>query len=70
MRIAMGPLAPPLHEQLGIDADAAGPHQRDADAISRLAVRGLLTDAETHKARKRLLKHMGALVSTPKEPHR
>jgi len=60
--LIFGALAPPIHEQLGLARPTAGSPadhwQRDADAISRLAVRGLLADSESLRARRRLLKRM------------
>lgn len=51
--IRMGALAPKLSEQIpGLPEH----FDRDADAITRLKIRGLLTDAEGDKARKRLIK--------------
>ena len=51
--IEFGALAQSISTQLGIKAV---PLDNDADAITRLHVRGLLTDSETDKARKRLMK--------------
>lgn len=51
--IEFGALAKSISKQLGIKAV---PFDNDADAISRLHVRGLLTDGETDKARNRLMK--------------
>jgi len=59
MDIIFGALAPKLGDQLkGIDvAKTEVIHwQKDADAITRLAIRLLLSDAEIHKARQRLVK--------------
>lgn len=38
--------------------------QRDAEAITRLSVRGMLSEAETSKARRRLLKEILSATST------
>lgn len=62
--IEFGALAPPILDQLraqGVRASIlssvdALKYQKDADAIVRLSVRGLLTDAEKKAARRRLLK--------------
>jgi hypothetical protein len=62
IRIAFGALLPPIDEQLrdqGLKLDMnslfRGLLQRDADEVSRLRVRGILTEAESDKARKRIL---------------
>ena len=62
IKIYFGALCEPVAEQLGINEHIAEPWQKDADAITRLVVRGLLTDSETHRARKRLIKMMGAAL--------
>ena len=56
--IAFGALAPPLAEQLGdrLQPQRIALWQRCADAITLLAVHGLLTGAERAKARTRLIK--------------
>jgi len=53
--IEFGALAKPLYIQLGIGEDLAFHWQLDADAISRLKIRGLLTDREARKAEQRLV---------------
>jgi hypothetical protein len=61
-----GALADPLDEQLerqGIVMDCSV-LQRDADSISRLYVRGLLTEAETDRAQKRLRSHVIKCIQT------
>ena len=53
MQISFGALSPKLSEQIpGLPEQ----YDRDAEAITRLLVRGILTESETHKARKRLIK--------------
>ena len=51
--LSFGAMAPKPSQQVpGID-----PHfDKDADAITRLLVRGIITPSEAHKARKRLIK--------------
>ena len=66
--INFGALAEPIAKQLraqGIRLRAGqarngivGQSQRDADAITRLNVRGILSDGEARKARQRVLKHL------------
>ena len=51
--IHMGALSPKLSDQIPGLPDH---FDRDADAITRLKVRGLMTDSEGDKARKRLVK--------------
>ena len=63
VEITFGALAKPLREQLALQClspnNGVVRHwQRDADAISRLSVRGLLTEAGTSQARRRLLKNI------------
>ena len=56
--ITFGAMATPLRKQLemtGMDVGSINHFQRDADAVTRLHVRGFLTDAETRKARIRLI---------------
>ncbi len=61
IRISFGALAPPIDEQLReqgfkLDLDPLPRRhlQRGADEVSRLHVRGILTESETDKARKRI----------------
>ena len=63
--ITFGALAPPLCEQLGVPPARVALHQKQADAITRLLVAGLLTDGEAHRARARLVKHIA--LSAPRE---
>lgn len=58
MQLRMGAMSPPLHEQYGMDAEDWEWEQKFADAITLLHVHSLLTDAETHRARKRLVKRL------------
>ena len=64
LKLDLGALADPLDEQLerqGLVMDCTV-LQRDADAVARLYVRGLLTDGETVKARARLFKSIQQAV--------
>ena len=56
--VRVGSLAPPMHEQLGVPEQAADHVQKDADAIVRLSVRGILSESERDRACKRMLKRM------------
>lgn len=60
--VSFGALSPPIDEQLreqGLKLDMdpllRGHLQRDADEVTRLRVRCILTEAESDKARKRIL---------------
>ena len=53
MDVTFGAMAPPLHEQTGLGRGGMEPHQADADAVTRLIVRGLMTEGEGHRARLR-----------------
>jgi len=64
MEIEFGAMAPNLKTQLAkinLKADFIEQYQKDVDAISRLNVRGLLTDSAALAARKRF---MAKLVQT------
>ena len=58
MKIRFGALSPPLHEQLGCSKSDLEWEQKLADAITLCNLHSVLTDAETHKARKRLVKKL------------
>lgn len=61
MQVRIGPMAPQLTEQ-GFD-DEKGHLQKDIDAICRLSVRGIITQAERDRAEKRLVKRLKPLPS-------
>ena len=53
MEICMGALSPKLSEQIiGLPTE----YDKDADAITRLFVREIITDSECQRARRRLIK--------------
>lgn len=62
MNIEVGAFAPSPSKQLGLSRRAfsgmMAVFDADASAITRLAVKGLLTDVEARKARKRLIRDM------------
>lgn len=60
MQIELGALAPSLIEQLAGEVDAAilAHLDRDADAITRLYVRGYIAQSVADRARKRLVKEI------------
>lgn len=62
MTIVFGAMAPPLHEQLGIQARRCGILQKDADAIVRLKIRGLIGDATARNAERRLMRDILKLL--------
>lgn len=71
--VSFGAMAPPLAEQLAeVLGERSHPnlpqHQKDADAIARLAVRGVLTETEAHRARKRLMKRLEGIVREASAP--
>ena len=64
--VELGALCPPLHEQLGVFGvtEAEGePLQIDANAIVRLSVRGLLSETEKTRARKRLVRKIQVFIN-------
>lgn len=57
LELRLGAFAPDIHTQLkeqGLEADpnAVEHWQLDADSINRLRIRGMLTDAESHKTKR------------------
>lgn len=61
IEIAFGALSPRLADQpIGplIDADELDHFQRDADAITRLRIRGLMTPSQADAACRRLVKRL------------
>ena len=59
--VVMGGFASSLVEQLketGIKKSICAALEKDSQAITRLSIRGLLTDSEKHKARLRLMKEI------------
>lgn len=59
--LVFGAISPSIQKQLAKQRIkiSLSPHwQKDADAISRLYVRGLLTDSQVHSARGKLLKQI------------
>ena len=64
--VELGALCPRLHEQLsvfGVTETEAEPLQIDADAIVRLSYRGLLSEGEKARARKRLVRKIQAFIN-------
>lgn len=55
MQVVFGALAPPLSQQI---SGLPKMYDKDADSITRLVVRGIITEGEAHKARMRLLKRI------------
>lgn len=69
LQINFGALAPPLASQLsgfGLKNDVVLHLQKDADAITRCAIRGFIPEAVTKRARQRLFKKIVELVSDKK----
>lgn len=62
IKIAFGALCDSIAKQLrtqGYRLKSVAPYQKDADAITRLVIRGLLPDSQANAARKRLMKDIG-----------
>ena len=60
-----GAMAAPLSEQLqgcDIDTNDLNHFQKDADAIVRLAVRGLITDSTKTSAHRKLIKNIARSI--------
>ena len=69
--IEFGALAPKIAVQItnagySANEDGIAHCQKDADALTRLAVRGLLPDNVTHNGRKKLMKHILRYVEDDK----
>lgn len=58
--VRLGALAPPLAAQLGVPPHSTMHHQADLDAITRLAVRGVLTERQVVAARRKVLKNVAS----------
>lgn len=56
--IVFGALAPQLYVQLSLPRRRLRYLQECADGITTLAIGGLLSDGETHRARRRLMKRI------------
>ncbi len=81
LHIQFGALCPPIDEQLRnqglrLDIQPLARHmlQRDANEVTRLLVRCILTEAEAHKARRRIMQMIKrqarplATTPTPEPP--
>ena len=55
MKIIFGALCNPFHEQTGMLKHEVEVEQKCADAITLLAVQGVLPDSQIHLARKRVM---------------
>jgi len=69
MQIELGALSEPLTDQLGRNIKLtpeqrkeAGIYDKDADAISRLYIRGLIPESQADNARRKLLKKIERLL--------
>lgn len=60
--IRFGALCPPLHEQLGVPQSRTRALQQMADGIAMCAIHGVLSEAEVHRARERLMKKIALVV--------
>lgn len=61
--LTFGALAEPIHVQLGLPMRAVASFQRDADAITRLAVRGILSSSQVESARRRLVRRIAREIA-------
>ena len=59
MKISVGALSPPLHEQLGIEARILEAEQQDIDAVNRLRIRRVISETTADQAVRRVLKEVG-----------
>lgn len=71
LSISFGALADPIKKQieaagLSISKREADLLQRDAEAITRCYIRGLIPDSVAERARMRLLKNIGNSLIAPK----
>lgn len=74
--LSFGALSDPLAQQLADQGVRVPPldkmehFQRDADALVRVSIRGLIPDAQVRAARKKLMKRItAAIAATTKEAH-
>lgn len=58
MELVFGALAPKLSEQLQRTGKQITHFQKDADAITRLAIRGIISSSTAHAARGMLVKQI------------
>jgi hypothetical protein len=70
--LSLGALAPPIQEQLSrrglqIEPETLERLQQNSDAITRLQICGILTEAESDRARNRFMKKLSEHVR-PIEP--
>ncbi len=65
--ITFGAMAEPIDAQVPeLSRENADRLQRDAEAITRLHVRGLLTDTETRNSRRRFMKELMEILRREK----
>lgn len=67
MNLMFGLLAPKLHEQIKCSANIMAHHQRDADYVTALRMRGILTRSETRKAEMRIIKGIESTLKRMEE---
>lgn len=65
MTVVFGAMAAPLWQQLKCSLPKAAFFQQQADAITLLAIHRILTEAEVHRARARLMKAIGKMLAHP-----
>ena len=64
MEVRFGALAPDLHVQLGISGDKVEFVQKLIDAVTLCNIHSILTDGETRKARKRIMKEINEIIDS------
>ena len=64
IKVNLGGAAPPIHEQLGVEAERLVPMQvqAQADAITLLVSSGLLTTREVERVRHRLRERIEPII--------
>jgi len=68
-----GAMCDPIHKQLGLSKRLTKHAQLDADAVVRLAIRGVITDSEGRRVRQRIINRLAKELdvlppSKPKMP--
>lgn len=67
MNLMFGCLAPKLHDQIKCSPNIMAHHQRDADYVAALRIRGILTLSEVTKAERRIIKGIEATLKRMEE---
>ena len=62
MGIYFGAMSDPIKKQIGFDSVDVKHIQKDADAVTRLVIRGIITDSQANQARTKLAKRIGEIM--------